>query len=277
MKKIAIVALLGFLGLIGPAGAQAPNLLNYQGVLKDSAGNPITGTRAMTFRLYDAATGGTLLWNETQPSVSVNNGLFSVLLGSVTPLSPSNFSGPNRWLGVTVASDPEMTPRQRIASAAYALSLSSQTAVVRVLLNICGGACAGYHTLNTWFNIGASYGHSVSNGDPATFTTTTNGSVTLNRTGTYMIRIRQLQIPTADSSYRYGCPFINGGANCLGASAVDYVPHFRTFAGWWGSSTHTFVATLSAGTVVSYGYYPVQALNYWAYDYYTGMEIIRLN
>jgi hypothetical protein len=122
MKKIAITTMLGLLLWSAPAWAQAPNLLNYQGVLKNSGGTPQTGTFSLMFRLYDAASGGTLLWTETQPSVSVTNGLFSVLLGSVTALSPSNFSGSNRWLGVTVGADPEMMPRQQIASVAYALA-----------------------------------------------------------------------------------------------------------------------------------------------------------
>jgi hypothetical protein len=121
MKSWAIVTILGVMVLGGPVQAQSPNLVNYQGVLKDSGGNPLTGTYSITFSLYSVSTGGTALWTETQGSVSVSNGLFSVLLGSVTPLTPSEFSGTDRWLGVTVGGDPEMTPRQRIASVPYAL------------------------------------------------------------------------------------------------------------------------------------------------------------
>jgi hypothetical protein len=124
MKKIVIFALISFLVCVVPAWAQAPNLVNYQGVLKDSGGNPLTGTYSITFSLYSVSSGGTALWTETQGSVSVSNGLFSVLLGSVTPLTPSEFSGTNRWLGVTVGGDPEMTPRQRIASVPYSLRSS---------------------------------------------------------------------------------------------------------------------------------------------------------
>jgi len=48
--------------------------------------------------------------------------LFAVLLGSINNLPASIFDNPNRWFGVKVGDDPEMTPRQQIASAAYAVS-----------------------------------------------------------------------------------------------------------------------------------------------------------
>jgi hypothetical protein len=55
----------------------------------------------MTFRLYDAETGGSLLWSENQ-SVNVTGGIYNVILGSAASLSPSLFSSDNRWLEMTV-------------------------------------------------------------------------------------------------------------------------------------------------------------------------------
>jgi hypothetical protein len=60
-----------------------PRLIHYQGKLTDLAGIPITGTRSMMFKLYS---GTSSYWNETQ-TVSVNRGIFNVLLGSATPIS----------------------------------------------------------------------------------------------------------------------------------------------------------------------------------------------
>ena len=57
--KIAAIAL-GLL-LVGTASAGGPELINYQGILKDSENEPITGTVNVTFRFYDAITGGFLL------------------------------------------------------------------------------------------------------------------------------------------------------------------------------------------------------------------------
>lgn len=112
------------------AWGDAPNLLNYQGKLTDPSGSPKNGTFSMTFAVYDAASGGNQLpngtpWSETQ-NVTVTNGVFNVLLGSATALpsdmftgGPSDASGPLRFWQVTVSGE-ALTPRSRIASAAYA-------------------------------------------------------------------------------------------------------------------------------------------------------------
>ena len=59
-----------------------PSELNFQGVLLDSSGNGVTGTRAMTLKLYDAAIGGNLLYTEDLGNVSVNKGVYSFNFGT---------------------------------------------------------------------------------------------------------------------------------------------------------------------------------------------------
>lgn len=107
--------------LAGPrpeAGAAIPNLMAYHGILRDGAGNYLTGTYSMTFRIYDTAADGNVLWSETQPAVAVSSGRFNVQLGSVTSLA-LNFTS-DYWLSVQVGADSEMTPRQRLTSVGYA-------------------------------------------------------------------------------------------------------------------------------------------------------------
>jgi hypothetical protein len=71
----------------------------------------------MTFRLYDAETGGNLLLADTRPSVTVDNeGLYNVEIE--IPLTIT-FESPV-WLGVEVESDGEMSPRYRLTSSPYA-------------------------------------------------------------------------------------------------------------------------------------------------------------
>jgi len=94
-----------------------PHLINYQGKLADSSGTPVTGTKDIIFRIYDAASGGTPLWEETQ-SVTADRGLFNVLLGSSTTLNLP-FDVPY-YLGIQVAGDTEMSPRAKIGAAGYA-------------------------------------------------------------------------------------------------------------------------------------------------------------
>ncbi len=99
--------------------AAVPHLINYQGRLTDTSGVPLNGSYSITFRIYDAETTGTMLWEETQASVVVQKGIFSVLLGSVTNLGLA-FDIPY-FLEIKVGTE-VMTPRQRITSAGYAIT-----------------------------------------------------------------------------------------------------------------------------------------------------------
>ena len=101
------------------AFADLPPLIRYQGEAVDSQGVSLEGPYTLTFRLYDAQTGGTTVWEETQPSVPLAGGYFSVLLGQVTPLSV-DWSQP-LWLSVQVNTDPELAPRQQITSVPLAM------------------------------------------------------------------------------------------------------------------------------------------------------------
>jgi hypothetical protein len=98
--------------------AQVPQLINYQGVLTDAAGKSISGSRSIQFSLYNSATGGTAIWDETQ-TVTVTDGLFNVLLGSVKPVPYTVFNGSDKYLSLKIGSDPEMTPRKRLVSVGY--------------------------------------------------------------------------------------------------------------------------------------------------------------
>jgi len=96
-----------------------PRLVSYQGRLTDSLGTPVPDTLyAVRFLLYAQASGGVPLWQEDQ-SVRTNGGLFSVLLGSATPIGSVPDAG-NLYLGMSVGGGAELAPRLRIVSAAYA-------------------------------------------------------------------------------------------------------------------------------------------------------------
>ena len=106
-----------------PAFASVASLINYQGRLTDIGGSPVTGVQTLTFRLYDAVTSGTEKWKENHSVTlsSDDNGLFSVVLGSVTALNPSDFNS-DLWLSIQVSGDSEMTPRQRVTAVGIAMN-----------------------------------------------------------------------------------------------------------------------------------------------------------
>lgn len=102
-----------------------PPIISYQGRLTDSNGVPLTGSYDMNFCLYRGASGGSALWCENYSAgsgtaVYVASGLFQVLLGERTPIPDSTFDDPALYLGISVGSDAEMTPRRRVVSVGYA-------------------------------------------------------------------------------------------------------------------------------------------------------------
>ena len=119
--KIGRIVIICFAVLFVSAGlADVPSVINYQGVLTDpSTGNLINGTYEMVFSIYSQSSGGSALWTETQ-NVDVEDGEFSVLLGSVSPVASTVFSGDERYLGIAVGGDSEMEPRKRLACVPYA-------------------------------------------------------------------------------------------------------------------------------------------------------------
>jgi len=139
-----ILTLSGVMLLAVSVLAAVPRLMNFQGLLKNSLGNPVpNASYPVTFTIYDALTGGTNLWSETQ-SVTTANGLFSVLLGSTpAPLPDSIFSDTTRFLGIKVGTDPEMTPRQRLSSVGYSYVSSQWTSTAQDLFRLNGNVGIG--------------------------------------------------------------------------------------------------------------------------------------
>ncbi|MBK9337221.1 MAG: hypothetical protein IPM98_11865 [Lewinellaceae bacterium] len=112
--------------------AQTAPQISVQGTLKTASGTPAPdGTQSVTFLLYDVATGGTALWQETA-DVEIVGGIYSHYLGSVTPLNAANFAS-TLYLAVKVGSN-ELTPSNRLAYAPYAFAVNTAQTVV------CSGA-----------------------------------------------------------------------------------------------------------------------------------------
>ncbi len=111
------------------AFAAVPKLISFQGRLVDGSGVPISdGTHYLTFRIYDVPTGGTEMWAETL-AVNTSNGIFSVMLGTVNPLTDVDFSD-SLFLGVQLGTVEEYSPRYRLGASPYAFwSIHSDTAI----------------------------------------------------------------------------------------------------------------------------------------------------
>ncbi len=100
--------------------AAVPHEVNYQGRLTDSEGGPLDTTVSITFTLYNVPSGGTVFWSETH-AVDVVDGLFEVTLG----LYEEKFDTEQKWLGIQVGDNPEITPRTRFQSVPYAFRVET--------------------------------------------------------------------------------------------------------------------------------------------------------
>jgi hypothetical protein len=127
------------------AALDVPQLISFQGRLTNN--NRITvpdGNQNIKFGIYSASSGGTCLWSAANTdantatidcpgnapggavTVNVTDGIFYVLLGDTTAsqnaLPDSLFdNNATLFLGITVGSDAEMSPRVRLASSPYSM------------------------------------------------------------------------------------------------------------------------------------------------------------
>ena len=102
---------------LGPA-ATIGDAITYQGYLTDENDVPLNGTFTMRFQIYNAKTGGTLLWDSGNSSITVNDGLFETRLGITTDI----FNGEELWLAQTINGE-LLTPRQEMLPAPMAHTL----------------------------------------------------------------------------------------------------------------------------------------------------------
>ena len=127
------------------ADANPPGKLTYQGFLTDASGVPLGNTTPINtniiFRIYTAATGGTLKWSESQV-VTLDKGHFSVLLGEGSAVAGETAAYTNNLSGIFTGVDASdrfmqisvgagiIAPRLQFLPAPYALLARSANQVV---------------------------------------------------------------------------------------------------------------------------------------------------
>lgn len=110
------------------AAGPVPTTVAYQGFLTDVRGTPVpNGARTITFRLYGSPTGGTALWQETQ-TLATDRGVFNAMLGSASAFGNAFDTAP-LYLGVQLAGEAELRPRQQLAATPFALRAANADAL----------------------------------------------------------------------------------------------------------------------------------------------------
>ncbi|MCL5435283.1 MAG: site-specific integrase [Patescibacteria group bacterium] len=227
-----------------PALAALPSapirILSFQGRLTDNQDNPISTPSALRFAIYNAqapATGSALFWQEVDSVSPDQDGIFSVLLGNagMCPVNQTNPTGPcgiPNWLfasnsalflGVSVNTTPEMTPRQQLATVAFAANSETLQGLapitqsgagtnnVVLALDSSGNLTIG-GSANPTFQ--ASGGQFTISGQPVLLTTNagSNSNITLSPDGTGKIALDKPLVNTSIS---------NNISSAVGAVEVD--------------------------------------------------------
>jgi hypothetical protein len=102
--------------------AQIPRTFSLQGVLTDAAGTPLSdGTHQIRVTLYSQSAGGSGLYAEIQPA-TVKDGVFSIVVGSVTPIPGTMSFDRQYYAGISVDGGPDLSPRTPLTAVPYALN-----------------------------------------------------------------------------------------------------------------------------------------------------------
>jgi len=247
----SIVAVLGFASPAAWPAADPPALIQYQGVLRNAANAPLTGSYDMVFRFFDAEAGGNEVLLDRHlaanaQAVGVAGGLFAVGLGSGLL---ADGSGPgvyatlaevfrdhgSVWLEVQVAAE-TLAPRTRVLATGYALNAATAKSSERL-----DGLPASHFldTSSSWQSkSGALVLQNSAAGHAAIDAIQAGGSTD---TAGYF----------ANTSYT-GKAWLAEGDHGLRASGDEYGGYFE--APYWGSSA--WLARGSNGAWVQAGYTP---------------------
>ena len=133
MRKLLLLMVVCAFIASDSSWGEIPHKMNFQGMLTDDVGQPLSGAYDLTFAVYRVSFGGTALWTETLLAVNLENGLFSVVMGETVPIPDSVFNEPERYLGIQVGTDTELTPRILLTSTGFAYrALVADSALVAV-------------------------------------------------------------------------------------------------------------------------------------------------
>ncbi len=137
--------------------AEVPQIIAYQGRLLDAIGDPVAdGPYLIKFRFYNDPVAGTTLWDSGIRQLETVDGYINYNLGDTSLIPDALFANDtNLWLGIKVGTDPEMTPRSRLASVGHAYhALRADSTEWGGLTNVPAGFADGTDNVDTdWNNL----------------------------------------------------------------------------------------------------------------------------
>lgn len=219
------------------ASLYAQATLSLQGILKKANGAALEdGTYSIKFNIYavDGTPAG-ILWTETNPSVELNGGIYSVFLGEIQPLSLA--FDQEYELGIQLGSQ-EMTPRVKLTSAPYALALRGSSnqfpsagLVLADEIKVADGVLASGGAPGTGGVDKNGYAFSGNGGDnDSGLFSTGDGEVSI-----YVNNSEKIEVKDAQTTFLHPAVAPLMGTNQLNLynnGGVNYSTDGGSFAGW---------------------------------------------
>jgi len=234
--------------IVSAVSSDIPLMINYQGRVTDSAGDPVTdGNYNMRFRIYDAPTSGNMLWDSGIQSIAVADGVFNVLLGDIGPVLDLPFDE-DYWL-LTTFDGINQTPRQRLGSAGYAYMASGLVPATEVTGNVPWSSNGVIKAINTATTGTALHGYCSS----------TTGSSQGVRGESASPSGYGVYGKTSDTGgWAKGVAGFSASNNGMGVYGFNYSPVGDAFGVWGASDSETgkgVYGIATATTGVNYGVY----------------------
>ena len=243
-----------------------PGQVTYTGYLKKTNGTPVTSATPLTayFKIYTAASGGTLLWQGSD-QVAITAGVFNATLGAKgSPLGPKIFNGQPRYLEIAITGQ-TMTPRLPLRTVPHAFTADNCTGDITPS-SVGIGTSPGKYTPLHVRAAGASgqspvsphvYGLFVENNltgnDNCVFQTATKGggkSFTITSAGNVGIGTTK---PGSRLDILGHTPAINLEATAQGSPSVKYRMTYagtRGYLGWEYSTSYVTLMNTAPKSIV---------------------------
>lgn len=115
--RCSITVILSTVCFVLMSTAAAQDTLTYQGQLENARQESVTASLPMVFSLYTQPTDGAAVWQESYEAITVEDGTFTVQLGSQMPFTDEIAREMELYLGIRIDGGTEMSPRMRVGTA----------------------------------------------------------------------------------------------------------------------------------------------------------------
>jgi hypothetical protein len=229
------------LGALALAATNVPICIHIQGLLTDDLGEPVaSSTLNMVFQIYNAETGGGMLWRETQLVTTDASGRWNAKLGAVSKLAHDVFEDTARWLEIVVE-DKDTLSRVQLTTTPFSYRLSTVDGAAAGTLNgnldvtgdlevtgqlaPLGGIVtpSGITIQSTGSNVLVIAGTSQITVDPSGGVTIQSSAVTINSTGHLNVSADSTLTLEADRVEMLGTSYVGIAAPLLIATATDSI------------------------------------------------------